>query len=71
MDAREKRSGHGVGASPLPKENERTGMGAHKRKDTAMHDTIEDAMPIAIFFFMLLWGWRPVCWVIGRLMGWA
>lgn len=36
-----------------------------------MDERLKDAMPIAIFFFMLLWGWRPFCWVIGRLMGWC
>lgn len=36
-----------------------------------MQDKIMDALPMALFFFMLLWGWRPFAFVIGRFMGWC
>lgn len=36
-----------------------------------MCDKIMDALPMALLFAFIVFGWRSACWVIATLLGWC
>lgn len=72
MDGKAIDARSGVGAAARQEREQSALWGAHYlRRIAKVRDEILDAMPVALAILFVVWGWRPVALIIGRLMGWC